>query len=65
MGAAGGMLCNKFVYLLSSVQEKTRPVTVRWDMPTINIQAEVSVDVLVKAVEQLREAELRQFTAQV
>ena len=34
-------------------------------MPTINIQAEVSVDVLVKAVEQLPEAELRQFTAQV
>lgn len=34
-------------------------------MPTINIQAEVSVDVLVKAVEQLHEAELRQFTAQV
>lgn len=34
-------------------------------MPTINIQAEVSVDVLVKAVEQLPGAELRQFTAQV
>jgi hypothetical protein len=34
-------------------------------MPTINIQAEVSVDVLVKAVEQLREAELRQFTARI
>jgi hypothetical protein len=34
-------------------------------MPTINIQAEVSIDVLVKAVEQLRETELRQFTAQV
>jgi hypothetical protein len=34
-------------------------------MPTINIQAEVSVDVLVKAVEQLQGAELRQFTAQV
>src|SRR6476659_5877437 len=34
-------------------------------MPTINIQADVSVDVLVKAVEQLSETELRQFTAQV
>jgi hypothetical protein len=34
-------------------------------MPTINIQADISIDVLVKAVEQLREAELRQFTAQV
>jgi hypothetical protein len=34
-------------------------------MPTINIQADVSVDVLVKAVEQLPAAELRQFTAQV
>ena len=34
-------------------------------MPTINVQAEVSIDVLVKAVEQLRGAELRQFTAQV
>jgi hypothetical protein len=34
-------------------------------MPTINIQAEVSVDVLVKAVEQLQGAELRQFTAHV
>ena len=34
-------------------------------MPTINIQAEVSVDVLVKAIEQLRGAELRQLTAQV
>lgn len=34
-------------------------------MPTINIQADVSIDVLVKAVEQLQGAELRQFTAQV
>ena len=34
-------------------------------MPTINIQADVSIDVLVKAVEQLRGSELRQFTAQV
>jgi hypothetical protein len=34
-------------------------------MPTINIQADLSADVLVKAVEQLRGAELRQFTAQV
>jgi hypothetical protein len=34
-------------------------------MPTIDIQADVSVDVLVKAVEQLQEAELRQFTAHV
>lgn len=34
-------------------------------MPTINIEAEVSVDVLVKAAEQLQGAELRQFTAQV
>jgi hypothetical protein len=34
-------------------------------MPTINIQADVSVDVLVKAVEQLSETELRQFTSQV
>jgi len=34
-------------------------------MPTINIQAEVSVDVLVKAAEQLSETELRQFTSQV
>lgn len=34
-------------------------------MPTINIQANVSVDVLVKAVEQLSEAELHQFTSQV
>jgi hypothetical protein len=34
-------------------------------MPTINIQAEVSVDVLLKAAEQLGEMELRQFTSQV
>jgi hypothetical protein len=34
-------------------------------MPTINIQADVSVDMLVKAVEQLSETELRQFTSQV
>jgi hypothetical protein len=34
-------------------------------MPTINIQADVSVDVLVKAAEQLSETELRQFTSQV
>lgn len=34
-------------------------------MPTINIQAEISVDVLVKAVEQLSEADLRHFTSQV
>jgi hypothetical protein len=34
-------------------------------MPTINIEADVPIDVLVKAVEQLRGAELRQFTAQV
>jgi hypothetical protein len=34
-------------------------------MPTINIQAEISVDVLVKAAEQLSEKELRQFTSQV
>ena len=34
-------------------------------MPTINIQVDVSVDVLVKAVEQLSETELRQFTSQV
>jgi hypothetical protein len=34
-------------------------------MPTINIQAEVSVDVLLKAAEQLSETELRQFTARV
>jgi hypothetical protein len=34
-------------------------------MPTINIQAEVPINVLVQAVEQLQGAELRQFTAQV
>jgi hypothetical protein len=34
-------------------------------MPTINIQADVSVDALVKAVEQLHEAELHDFTAQI
>jgi hypothetical protein len=34
-------------------------------MPTINIQADISVDVLVKAAELLSEKELRQFTSQV
>lgn len=34
-------------------------------MPTINLQADVSVDALVKAVAQLREAELHDFTAQI
>lgn len=34
-------------------------------MPTINIQAEVSVEVLVQAAEQLSEAELRHFTSHV
>ena len=34
-------------------------------MPTINIQADISIDVLVKAAEQLSETELRQFTSQV
>jgi hypothetical protein len=34
-------------------------------MPTINIQADISVDVLVKAAEQLSETELRHFTSQV
>jgi hypothetical protein len=34
-------------------------------MPTINIQADVSIDVLLKAAEQLSETELRQFTSQV
>lgn len=34
-------------------------------MPTINIQADISIDVLVKAAEQLSAAELRQFTSQV
>jgi len=34
-------------------------------MPTIHIQADVSVDVLVQAAEQLSAAELRQFTVQM
>ena len=34
-------------------------------MPTINIQADVSVDMLVHAAEQLSKEELRQFTAQI
>ena len=34
-------------------------------MPTINIQADVSVDTLVQAAEQLNESELRQFASQV
>ena len=34
-------------------------------MPTITIQADVSVDVLVQAAEQLSETELRHFTSQV
>ena len=34
-------------------------------MPTINIQADISVDMLVKAAEQLSETDLRQFTAQL
>ena len=34
-------------------------------MPTINIQADVSVDMLVQAAEQLSKEELRQFTAQM
>jgi hypothetical protein len=34
-------------------------------MPTIHIQADVSVDTLVQAAEQLSAAELRQFTAQM
>jgi hypothetical protein len=34
-------------------------------MPTITIQADVSIDVLLKAAEQMSETELRQFTAQV
>jgi hypothetical protein len=34
-------------------------------MPTINIQADISIDMLVKAAEQLSETELRQFTSQV
>jgi hypothetical protein len=34
-------------------------------MPTINIQADISIDVLVRAAAQLSAAELRQFTSQV
>lgn len=34
-------------------------------MPTINIQADVSVDAIVKAAEQLSEEDLRQLTAAV
>lgn len=34
-------------------------------MPTIHIQADVSVDVLIQAAEQLSAVELRQFTAQM
>lgn len=34
-------------------------------MPTINIQADIPVDVLVQAAEQLSEVELRQFTEQM
>jgi hypothetical protein len=34
-------------------------------MPTIHIQADVSVDILLQAAEQLSETELRQFTSQV
>jgi hypothetical protein len=34
-------------------------------MPTITIHADISVDLLVKAAEQLNETELRQFTSQV
>jgi hypothetical protein len=34
-------------------------------MPTINIQADVSVEMLVKAAEQLNETELRHFTSQI
>ena len=36
-----------------------------YGVPTIHIQANVSVDVLVQAAEQLSETELRQFTAQM
>jgi len=36
-----------------------------YDVPTIHIQADVSIDVLVQAAEQLSAAELRQFTAQM
>jgi len=34
-------------------------------MPTINIQADVSVEMLVQAAEQLSETELRHFTSQI
>ena len=34
-------------------------------MPTINVQADVSVEMLVKAAEQLSETELRHFTSQI
>ena len=34
-------------------------------MPTIDIQADVSVDLLVKAAEQLSETKLRHFTSQI
>jgi fructose-1-phosphate kinase PfkB-like protein len=34
-------------------------------MPTINVQANVSIDVLVQAAEQLSETELRHFTSQI
>ena len=34
-------------------------------MPTINIQADVSIDALVQAAEQLSETELRRFTSQI
>ena len=34
-------------------------------MPTINIQADVSVEMLVKAAEQLSETELRHFISQI
>jgi len=34
-------------------------------MPTINVQADVSVEMLVQAAEQLSETELRHFTSQI
>ena len=34
-------------------------------MPIINVQADVSIDVLVRAAEQLSETELRHFTSQI
>jgi len=34
-------------------------------MPTINIQADISVDLLMRAVEQLDDHELRHFTSQL